>query len=157
MNPETGEHNVPDVSAMRRALSDLEAAKVRVQRDAKQVADEMRAKLVIDLLPVLDNLDRSIHSAELAGDSPTMLQGVQQVRGELQTVLARYGVTRVDAKYQPFDPSQHDAVSVVAVSHPAAHGVVIDQVEPGYRFGDQLLRPAKVIVGRLDQRGAIVE
>jgi molecular chaperone GrpE (heat shock protein) len=151
MNPETGEHAVPDVSAMRRALSDLEAAKARVERDASQVTDQMRGKLVADLLPVLDDLDRSIHAAELAGDAPTILHGVQQVRAQLQTVLSRYGVERVEAKHQPFDPSQHEAVAVVPVPHPSAHGVVIDQVQPGYRFGERLLRPAKVVVGRLQR------
>ncbi|HEV7554829.1 MAG TPA: nucleotide exchange factor GrpE [Kofleriaceae bacterium] len=150
MNPETGEHAVPDVSAMRRALNELEAAKARVERDAQQVTDQMRAKLVVELLPLLDDLDRTVHAAELAGDAPMILSGVQQVRAELQAVLARHGVERVDAKYLPFDPSQHEAVSVVAVSHPAAHGVVIDQIQPGYRFGDRLLRPARVVVGRLD-------
>jgi len=150
MTPETGEHPVPDASAMRRALNDLEAAKARVERDALRVTDQMRAKLIIELLPVLDDLDRTIHAAELSGDAPMVLVGVQQVRAELQAVLSRYGVERIEAKYQPFDPSVHEAVNVVAVSHPSAHGVVIDQVQPGYRFGDQLLRPARVVVGRLD-------
>lgn len=142
----------PDRGTMTRALRDLEAAKARVERDAQRAADELRGKLVIDLLPVLDNLDRTIAAAEAHGDAPTVVEGVQLICGQLDGLLATYGVERVEAKHRPFDPALHDALSVVAVNHPSAHGVVVDQIQPGYRFGDRLLRPAKVIVGRYTPR-----
>lgn len=142
--PATG----PDLDSMRRALRDLEAAKARVERDAQRSADQMREKLVLDLLPVLDNLDRTIYSAEIAGESQAMLQGVRLVRSQFANTLAKFGVERIDAKHQRFDPRMHDAISLVPVSQPSAHDIVVDQIEPGYRFGDRLLRPAKVVVGR---------
>lgn len=138
----------PDFDSMRRALRDLEAAKSRVERDASRAAAEMREKLVLDLLPVLDNLDRTIHASEMAGTAPAMLQGVRLVRSQFANVLAKFGVERIEAKHQRFDPRIHEAISLVPVSHPNANDVVVDQLEPGYRFGDKLLRPAKVIVGR---------
>jgi molecular chaperone GrpE (heat shock protein) len=142
----------PDRAAMTRALRDLEAAKARVERDARQAADDLRGKLVLDLIPVLDNLDRTITAAEANGDAPAVVEGVQLVRGQLDGLLAKYGVERIEAKHRPFDPAIHDALSVVAVNHPSAHGVVVDQIQPGYRFGDRLLRPAKVVVGRYTPR-----
>jgi molecular chaperone GrpE len=147
----------PDLDTMRRALRDLEAAKARVERDARRAADELREKLVLDLLPVLDNLDRTIRAAEnvAAADVPAAaatVQGVRQVRSQFANVLAKFGVERIDAKHHRFDPRIHDAVSLVPVSHPSAHDVVIDQIEPGYRFGERLLRPAKVVVGKLTPR-----
>jgi molecular chaperone GrpE (heat shock protein) len=142
----------PDRAQMTRALRDLEAAKARVERDAQQAADELRGKLVHDLIPVLDNLDRTIAAAEQHGESPAMIEGVQLVRGQLDGLLAKYGVERLEAKHRPFDPAIHDALSVVAVNHPSAHGVVVDQIQPGYKFGDRLLRPAKVVVGRYTPR-----
>lgn len=144
--------SAPDLDSMRRALRDLEAAKARVERDAQRAADELREKLVVELLPVLDNLDRTIHSAELAGETAAMLQGVRLVRSQFASVLAKYGVERIDARHQRFDPRIHDAVSLVPVHHPSAHEIVVDQVEAGYRFGDRLLRPAKVVVGRHEPR-----
>src|SRR6185503_21271828 len=90
----------PDLDTMRRALRELEAAKVRVERDAQRAADELRERLVLELLPVLDNLDRTLHSAEVAGESQAMLQGVRQVRGQFAAVLGKYGVERIDAKHQ---------------------------------------------------------
>jgi molecular chaperone GrpE len=142
----------PDRASMTKALRDLEAAKARVERDARRAADELRGKLVLDLLPVLDNVDRTIAAAVAHGDAPAVVEGVRLVRAQLDQLLVRYGVERIDAARQPFDPSLHEALSVVPVSHPSAHGVVIDQIEPGYRYGDRLLRPAKVVVGRLSQR-----
>ena len=142
----------PDLDTMRRALRELEAAKARVERDAQRAADDLREKLVEELLPVLDNLDRTIQSAQAAGESQAMLQGVRLVRSQFANVLGKYGVERIDAKHQRFDPRIHDAISLVPVGHPSAHDVVVDQIEAGYRFGDRLLRPAKVIVGRFTQR-----
>jgi molecular chaperone GrpE len=142
----------PDVPSLRRALNDLEAAKARVERDAERAAQQMREQLVGELLPLLDNLDRTIRAAEQARNADAVLQGTRLVRNQFAAVLARFGVERIDALRKPFDPSQHDAIATVAVTHPSAHNVVVDQVEPGYRYGARLLRPAKVVVGRLQQR-----
>src|SRR5688572_13395777 len=138
----------PDRGTMTRALRELEAAKARVERDAKRAQDEMREKLVLQLLPALDNLDRTIQVAEKNRDAPTVVEGVRLVRRQLVGTLEGYGVKRIDARGQPFDPSQHEAISVVAVGDPRHDRIVIDQVEPGYVMGDRLLRPAKVVVGR---------
>jgi molecular chaperone GrpE (heat shock protein) len=141
-----------DLASVRRALRDLEAAKARVERDARRAADDLREQLVMELLPVLDNLDRTIAAAEQAGETQAMIDGVRLVRSQFANVLAKYGVERIDAKHQRFDPRIHDAISIIAVSHPSAHDIVVDQIEAGYRFGDRLLRPAKVVVGRHTQR-----
>jgi molecular chaperone GrpE len=138
----------PDRATMTRALRELEAARARVERDARQVYDETRSKLVTDLLPVLDNLDRTIRAAAGRRDAPALIEGVSLVRAQLERVIRGYGVERIDATGTKFDPSIHDAIQLVAVRDPAQHAFVIDQVEPGYRFGASLLRPAKVVVGR---------
>jgi molecular chaperone GrpE (heat shock protein) len=143
--PTTGE---PDRASLARALRDLEAAKARVERDARASAQELREKLVLELVPVLDNLDRTIRAAEQAGDAPSVLDGVMMVRDQFLAVLRRMGVERVEARGRKFDPKLHDAVSVVNVHQPVYHDVIVDQLEPGYRFDTRLLRPAKVVVGR---------
>jgi len=138
----------PDRASMMHALRELEAAKARVERDAKRVADEMRETLVTKLLPVLDNLDRTIRAATDNGDAPSVIEGVLLVRSQLEGVLRGYGAERITAVAQAFDPKQHEAISMLPVTDPRAHGTVIDQIEAGWRFGDRLLRPAKVVVGR---------
>jgi molecular chaperone GrpE len=134
-----------DKAALRQALADLDAAQARVARDAHRVESETRARLVADFLPVLDNLDRTL-LASVAGDE-TLIEGVRMVRDQFEQVLFRYGVERVLAVGQPFDPAQHEAIAMEDVE-PARKGRVIRQVTSGYLFGGKVLRPAKVIVGR---------
>jgi molecular chaperone GrpE (heat shock protein) len=138
----------PDQQTLRRALRDLEAAKARVERDAERSAQELRETLIEQLLPVLDNLDRTIYAAEESGEAQAVVEGVKLVRSQFAGVLSRLGVERIEAHRETFDPKLHEAIGTVPVNHPAAHNVVIDQIEPGYRIGAKLLRPAKVIVGR---------
>jgi molecular chaperone GrpE (heat shock protein) len=128
--------------ALRRASAELEAARARVERDAERIHDETRTRLVAELLPVLDNLDRAI----AAGD------GVRLVREQLAGVLRGYGLERFDAAGARFDPREHEAMSMVPVDSPAADGTVVEQWQPGYRIGGRLLRPARVSVGRYRQR-----
>jgi molecular chaperone GrpE (heat shock protein) len=142
----------PDLASMTRALRELEAAKARVERDAARAAQEMRERVVHELLPLQDNLDRTIRAAEHGGDAPSVVEGVRLVRSQFASLLARYGVERIDSRHKPFDPAIHEAVGTVPVSHPAANNVVVDQIEAGYRMGNRLLRPAKVVVGRHQPR-----
>ena len=139
----------PDRQAALRALRSLEATEARLTRNARRDAEDARGKLVQELLPVLDNLDRTIRSASTTRGDPTMLEGVRMVRQQLEGVLRGYGVERVEAAGQRFDPGLHEAISVTPVSDPQRHGLVLHQIEPGYRFGARLLRPARVTVGKL--------
>ncbi len=153
---ESAQSAEPDRARMTQALRDLEAAQARVERDAQRVNAETRSKLVAELLPVLDGLDRTIHAARDARTASALVQGVRLVRAQLEGVLRGYGVTRIDAAGTAFDPSVHEAVSAVPVNSSAQHGMVLDELEPGYRAGGRLLRPAKVVVGRLISRGTEV-
>jgi len=137
-----------DRQAALRALRNLEATEARLERNAKRDVDEARGKLIQELLPVLDNLDRTIRAAHAGRSDPSMLEGVRLVRHQLDGVLRGYGVERLDALDQRFDPSLHEAIGVTVVSDPRRHGVVVQQAEPGYRFAGKLLRPAKVNVGK---------
>lgn len=134
-----------------RALRSLEAAQERAQKQVKREADEAKGKLVMELLPVLDNLDRTIAAAREHGGDPAMLEGVRMVRAQLEGVLIKYGVEKVDAQGQKFDPSLHEAVGVQPVNDPRANGMVAQQYEAGYAYAGRLLRPAKVMVAKYQQ------
>jgi molecular chaperone GrpE (heat shock protein) len=138
-----------DRQAALRALRNLEATEARLERNARREADEMRARLVQELLPVLDNLDRTIRAAQAGRSDPAMVEGVRMVHHQLEGVLRGYGVERIDALGERFDPAIHEAISAIAVDDPQHHGAVIHQAEPGYRFAGRMLRPAKVTVGKL--------
>jgi molecular chaperone GrpE len=130
----------PEPELLRRAINEYEAARRRVERDAARVQEETRSRLVADLLPVLDNLDRAIEA------HPD--RGVQQVRDQMAGVLHGYGLERFDATGERFDPEQHEAMAVVDVDEPDLDGSVVEQWQAGYRIANHLLRPARVTVGR---------
>ena len=138
----------PDRASLANALRELEAAKARVERDAKKAQDEMRQKLVLELLPALDNLDRTIAAAVQHRDAPAVVEGVELVRRQILGVLEGFGVRRIETRGQHFDPTQHEAISIAPVKDPRHDRIVIEQIEPGYAMGDKLVRAARVVVGR---------
>ena len=143
--PEAEEPEAADRLQPREALRELTEAKRRVERDAQRVKDQTRQALIADLLPVLDNLDRSLEVEATAG---ALYEGVKLVRGQLEQVLVGYGLERSASVGQAFDPSLHEAVAVVAVDTASQDGVVQAEWQAGYRFGDKVLRAAKVSVGK---------
>ncbi|MEJ7598695.1 MAG: nucleotide exchange factor GrpE [Kofleriaceae bacterium] len=149
MSPRIDEQTVADDRAkLAHALRELAAVKARVERDARSVHEQTRSALIQALLPVLDNFDRAIATGETQGDAPGIVAGVRMVRRQLESVLQGYGLVRFDAVGTAFDPSVHEATNMVAVSDRARDRFVVDQLEPGYRIGDRLLRAAKVVVGK---------
>lgn len=140
---------VTDRQAAVRALRNLEATEARLERNARREAEETRGKLVQELLPVLDNLDRTIRAAQAGRGDPALLEGVRMVRQQLDGVLRGYGMERIEAIGQRFDPAIHEAIGMIAVDDPQRHGAVVHQAEPGYRMAGRLLRPARVSVGKL--------
>ena len=130
----------PEPETLRRAITEYESARRRVERDAARVHEETRSRLVAELLPVLDNLGRALE----ARPDP----GVELVRGQLEGVLRGYGLERFETAGARFDPQDQEAMAVVDVDDPDLDGTVVEQWQPGYRIGGHLLRPARVTVGR---------
>ena len=129
----------------RRALEDLEQAKVRIRREASREVDRHKRALLTEMLDVIDNLDRAIASD--SDQSSPLSRGVELVRSQFLGKLEALGVSRVEAVGQPFDANRHEAISTEPVSDPSQEGIVTRVVKEGYAMGDELLRPAAVIVG----------
>jgi molecular chaperone GrpE len=127
-------------------LAELEASKKRLEREAEREREQVRADLVRQLLPVLDNLDRSIDASSHSADE-ALRDGVKMVRAQFEQVLQGFGMEVLDARGAPFDPAEHEAVAMVPVQTPQAHRTVVSVVRPGYRLDGRLLRAAQVTVG----------
>jgi molecular chaperone GrpE len=125
-----------------RTQADFENYRKRVARDAAMAQDRGVAKLAKELLPALDNLDRAIEAAE--AEDP-LLAGVRLVRSELAAALARLGIEAFAPLGEPFDPSLHDAVAQQPVDG-AVSGTVAEVFQNGYRMGETIIRPARVLV-----------
>ncbi|MGD0453641.1 MAG: nucleotide exchange factor GrpE [Solirubrobacteraceae bacterium] len=127
-----------------RTQADFENYRKRVARDAAAARDRGVGSLAKELLPALDNLDRALEAA--AEDDP-LLQGVRLVRAELKAALARAGIESFCPLGEPFDPSVHEAVAT-AEQPPGGRpsGTVVEVYQDGYRLGEGILRPARVVV-----------
>jgi len=127
----------------RRTQADFENYRKRAAREAAASGERVKSGLVRELLPVVDNLERALASAQ-EGEQH-LAEGVRLVHSALIAVLERNGVVPFDPSGDRFDPGEHEALSM-REQDGAQSGLVIDVVEKGYRSGGSILRPARVVV-----------
>jgi molecular chaperone GrpE len=126
-----------------RALADFDNYRRRVERERASAARSGKREVILSLLEVLDGFDRAL---EHIGDAPSSLaRGVQAIHRNLLSVLDRHGVTRFDSVGESFDPRFHDAIGTVETED-VGPGAVAEELQHGYRWGDEVLRPARVRV-----------
>jgi molecular chaperone GrpE len=127
----------------RRAQADFENYRKRAAREAAASGERAKSGLVRELLPVVDNLERALASAQ--DGEQHLAEGVRLVHSALIAVLERNGVEQFDPRGDRFDPGEHEALSM-RQQDGAESGVVLDVVEKGYRSNGSILRPARVVV-----------
>jgi molecular chaperone GrpE len=128
-----------------RAAADLENFRKRQRRELDDARFEAKQKVLKEMLPVVDNLERAIEHAGSAETNP-IVEGVQLVLRQFMTAFERLEVTAIEAANQPFDPNLHEAISQMESDAPT--GTVVQVLQRGYRMGDRLLRPALVVVAK---------
>ena len=124
-----------------RTQADFENYRKRAAREAAAAGERAKSGIVRELLPIVDNLERAITSAE-EGEQH-LAEGVRLVHSELIAVLERNGIEQFNPAGDRFDPAEHEALSVRNDGEP---GLVLDVVEKGYRANGTVLRPARVVV-----------
>jgi molecular chaperone GrpE len=127
----------------RRSQADFENYRKRAAKEAAAAGQRAKSGLVRELLPVVDNLERALASAN-EGEQH-LAEGVRLVHSELIAVLERNGVEQFDPRGERFDPGEHEALSMRSEDG-AESGTVLDVVEKGYRVNGTVLRPARVVV-----------
>jgi molecular chaperone GrpE len=127
---------------LKRVAAEFENYRKRAARDQESLAARAHERLVKELLPVLDDLERALAAAE-DHEEATLEEGVRLVHRELAAALAHEGLAEIETNGH-FDPHVHEAL----LSQPSSEeeGSVIEVVQKGYRLGDRVLRPARVVV-----------
>jgi molecular chaperone GrpE len=127
---------------LKRVAAEFENYRKRVARDQESLVARAHERLVKELLPVLDDLERALAAAE-EHEEAKLEEGVRLVHRELAGALRREGLAEIDTNGQ-FDPHVHEAL----LSQPsdAEEGSVIEVVQKGYTLGDRVVRPARVVV-----------
>lgn len=131
-----------------RTLAEFENYKKRTSREQLEFQKYANEALIKDLLPVVDNIERAISSADSESkDVSTFLEGVEMTLQGILKIFKKYHVTPIDAVGNPFDPSYHQAVMQSESSdHPA--NTVVQELQKGYLIYDRLLRPSMVAVSK---------
>ena len=144
--------------SLEQRISALQEQVARAQADYRNLerrlagerADAVRfanAELIRALLPVLDDFERSLAAAEGTDNVASLVDGERLIQANLMKVLGDYGLERIDALHQPFDPHVHEALlQTPNEEHPP--NTVVEEVNRGYRLRERVLRPAQVVVSK---------
>jgi len=127
-----------------RAAADYQNFKRRVEQERTEVGRLANAAFVINLLPLVDDLERALGSVDAKLAGMTWIDGIWLIYRKFQQVMENAGVKEIQADGQQFDPKFHEAIQEA----PGEDGKVLSVVQRGYMLGDRVIRPAMVIVGR---------
>jgi molecular chaperone GrpE len=126
-----------------RALADFENYRKRVESERTSAAQKGKREIILSLLELVDSFDLAL---QYVADAPSSLsEGLKAIYRRLQNLLERQGVTPIQSLGQKFDPRLHEAIDSVRRDK-YEPGTIVDEVQRGYRWGDELLRPALVRV-----------
>jgi molecular chaperone GrpE len=130
-----------------RTQADFENFRRRASRDAAVATQRGAMKLAKELLPAVDNLERALeHAPEASDDSEqAFVAGIKHVHSDLIAALQRAGIERYSPEGEPFDPTLHEAVAQQPIDG-FAPGTVVEVFQRGYRIGENVVRPARVVV-----------
>ncbi len=128
-----------------RTQAELENFRKRSRRELEEQRKYANLPLIADLLPALDNLGRAVDAAEKDENATGLLEGVQMVAGQIQSILEKHNCRRVDATGNEFDPNVHEALAQEPSDEIPA-GSVTRELSVGYQLHDRVIRPSQVMV-----------
>lgn len=159
MEPEVAEQE--DVEKLRQALAEektkaerylanwqrAEADYINYKRQSEQEKEEIRqfanSVFALNLLPILDDLERAFASLPPDPEAPGWLEGFKLIERKLRANLEAQGLSTIKALGEPFDPHLHEAIR----QGNGKEGIVIEELQKGYKFHDSVIRPSRVVVG----------
>jgi len=137
------------VSAAYRAQQDeIQAIRSRLERQAAADAERRRGEVVATLFEPAQNLRRSIKALTDAGIAEEFVSGLSMTLQQIMDGFHKLGLEEVPGRGAKFDPNLHEAIAMTPVTDPALDGVVLDVFSTGYRIGNRLIAPARVIIGQ---------
>jgi molecular chaperone GrpE len=137
-----------------RTAADFDNFRKRARRDVDDARRSGREDLLKELLPVFDNLERAVQSAQRATEVKPVVEGLTMVLRQFVDAVGRAGITKVPTVGAAFDPSVHEAIQQVETDDHSP-GTVVSEIQPGYLQGERLVRAAMVIVAKPKSADAV--
>ena len=132
-----------NLAGWQRAQADFINYKRRTEQEKEEISQFTRAMLILDLLPALDDLERAFAAIPPRLTKASWVDGIRLIWNKLQTTLEAQGLSEIKVAEEPFDPHLHEAVR----QDRGREGMVIEELQKGYKFRDKVIRPSKVVVG----------
>lgn len=148
---EEKEKAAANLAGWQRAQADFINYKKRSEREKADLGKYANCELMLKLLPALDDLERALAAIPARQAKLSWVEGVRLIERKLRTILKGVGLSQIKALGEPFDPHFHEAV----MQGEGKEGVVVKEIQKGYRLHDRVIRPSKVVVGsdKEDEQG----
>lgn len=130
-----------------RALADYENYRRRARKEKEEALKYSVVPFLENLLPVLDNFERALDAADANQDVQALQEGIEMVYRQFLNVLSQAGLTLIETEGKPFNPHEHNAVMQVEADD-VESGMVVEELQPGYRYLDRVIRPSIVKVSK---------
>ncbi|MGQ9664466.1 MAG: nucleotide exchange factor GrpE [bacterium] len=135
-----------------RVLAEWDNYRKRMENEFGEFKKYAKVDFISKILPVLDNFDRALAGAELNPNLESFYKGIEIIERQLKEVLKSIGLTEYSGLGEQFDPALHDAVGVIVTNdHP--ENTIIEEISKGYKVGDRIIQPAKVLVSKHEEKG----
>jgi molecular chaperone GrpE len=138
-------------AAYQKNQDEVAAARTRLERAAALREELRRGEVVTTLFEPVQNLRRSVDAARRGGTLEDLTKGLEMVLHQAMEGFQKLGLEEVPGKGARFDPRIHDAITTMPVADPALDNIVMEVFSVGYRIGDRVIEPAKVIIGLHDE------
>ncbi|HAV92289.1 TPA: nucleotide exchange factor GrpE [candidate division WOR-3 bacterium] len=132
-----------------RKLAECENSKKILKKETDLLLENANTRVLKEVLLVVDNFDRAIDAASLTEEKDKIIEGIRMIDKQFHQAFEKLGVKVYESKGERFDPSKHEAISVKTDAK-MGDGVVLEEHQRGYMYQGKILRPAKVIVNKID-------
>jgi molecular chaperone GrpE len=132
------------LASWQRCQADFVNYKQRAEQEKSEIIEFANSTLVSNLLPIMDDLERAFASVPADLEESNWTEGIRLIYNKLKTSLEAQGLIEIEARGEPFDPRLHEAI----MQQNGKEGMVIEELQKGYKFREKVIRPSLVTVGR---------
>ena len=132
------------LASWQRCQADWVNYKQRAEQERSNVVEFANSALICNLLPIMDDMERAFASIPAELEESNWTEGIRLIYNKLKTSLEAQGLTEIPTRGEPFDPRLHEAI----MQRDGKEGIIIEELQKGYRFKEKVIRPSIVTVGR---------
>lgn len=145
---EEREESAASLAGWQRAQADLMNYRRRAEQEKEEIGRFGNTTIMLSLLPILDDLERALTSIPDDLAKHSWADGIRLIERKLQANLEAQGLSQIKALGEPFDPNLHEAM----MQGKGKEGIVVEEIEKGYKLNNRLIRPSKVVVGNGEEK-----